>query len=501
VNSIATTRFGVMPSHTDRRCALFLFLFLNFLFILTSTGRVRTIDEAMASFETESLVLRRSTSVPQAIAGGLFYGKMDRDGKPQSPYASGHPLAATPWYAAGHFLLRSLPGVPLAAGEVMDDFAVTLSNATWAALAAAVTFLLFRKMGLEAADALFATLLATLATPLFAYSGWFYSEPLAALLLLAAALALFAEPPDLPVSDFRAALGGIMLALAVWVRPAHGIAAPVFLAALLLRGSKAFRAAAIVAGLVGIAAAAYLVRNDVLFGNPFDFGYPPAAEGGKQLNTFQTPLLTGLLGFLISPGKSVFLFAPPVVLAICGLPRLWRRDRGLAVVAFLTPLVYLFFYAKYTQWEGGYCFGPRYMVPAISLLCLGLGPVLLEATPRIRAVAWALLVAGFLVQCVGLSTSFLEDQARGGYYDVSWNYNFWHSPLWGQGRLLFHYLTDPAPAPIGRGFDRWFVFLAKAGVSKGVLAAIGLLAGAGAALSAWQLKRALAESSRGESAK
>jgi len=38
----------------------------------------------------------------------------------------------------------------------------------------------------------------------------------------------------------------------------------------------------------------------------------------KRLNTFDTPLWKGLYGFLLSPGKSVFIFAPPLLLALAG---------------------------------------------------------------------------------------------------------------------------------------------------------------------------------------
>jgi hypothetical protein len=39
-------------------------------------------------------------------------------------------------------------------------------------------------------------------------------------------------------------------------------------------------------------------------------------------------------------------------------------------------------------------------------------------------------------------------------------------------RQLIHYLASPVSAPLGRGFDRWFVFLSKAGISKGTIAAL-----------------------------
>jgi hypothetical protein len=243
--------------------------------------------------------------------------------------------------------------------------------------------------------------------------------------------------------------------------------------------------------MVEIFGGAYLLRNQIYFGNPFDFGYPDVAEGGRHLNTFRTPLATGLFGFLLSPGKSVFLFAPPILLAIPGVWRLWKRDAGLAVVAAGLPLIYLLFFARYTQWEGGYCVGPRYLVPALMVLCLGLGPMLAEAGPRVRKLAVILFAAGMFVQIISISTSFLEDQATGSYYDAQWNYRMDYSSVTRQGLLLLHYLTTSPPAPIGLGFDRWFVFLGKAGVSRGLLALGLCLEVAGLIFFSWRLKKTL----------
>jgi hypothetical protein len=51
----------------SRRIALWLFAALQFFYLLTSTGRVRTPDEYNTLYTTESLVLRGSTAVPQAV--------------------------------------------------------------------------------------------------------------------------------------------------------------------------------------------------------------------------------------------------------------------------------------------------------------------------------------------------------------------------------------------------------------------------------------------------
>jgi hypothetical protein len=238
-----------------------------------------------------------------------------------------------------------------------------------------------------------------------------------------------------------------------------------------------------------------LAYNHAIYGSPFQFGYPTAAEGGRNLNSFHTPMWRGLFGYLLSPGKSVFLFAPPIVAALFGIRLVWIRNRGLCVLAAGSLPVYLLFFCKLTNWEGGYCFGPRYMVPAIALLCLALAPAIDGRAKRFRIATIALGAAGFAVQLIGMATSFLEDQATTGrYYDPNWSYRLSYS--WrGQFDLLMQYLNTTQPAPLGRGFDRWFVFLAKAGIPEGTILGIAAVMLAGLALSAMKLRRSLEQSS------
>ena len=295
---------------------------------------MRTIDEVTVDYQAESLATRGATSVPQAISSGLFYGKMDRAGNPQAPYGMGQATLVLPWYFAGRALRAVLPGIPAGARDAVLDAVLTASSATFSALAAALAFLILVRLGIATRPAIAAALMLALATPLFAYSSWFFSEPLVAALFLGAALCLFTGEKGAPISSGNAAWGGLLLGIALWVRPTHALATLVFVAAMLVRDrEKAIRPVITLAIVVAVFGGAYLLRNQMLFGNPFDFGYPDVAEGGKRLNSFETPLLTGLRGLLVSPGKSVFLFAPPILLAIAGIRRLARRDRGLAVCA------------------------------------------------------------------------------------------------------------------------------------------------------------------------
>ncbi len=479
---------------------------------------MRTSDEYNTLYTTESLVLHGTTAVPQAVALHNFYGRPDVHGQPRAAYPPGQAVVCMPWYALGQYVLARLPGVPAEDTDLVVAFAACLSSATFAALAVTFFFLLLVGIGTPLRAALMATAMLGLATPISAYSAWLFSEPLSAAIFTGVAWLLLArnnDPRDLqngrPISLRTAAIGGLILGLGTLVRPTNVIAVAVFALAVMMKNGEAggrpsvaprFSAltwarrgvpaslALCAASTVGVAI--LLAHNALLFGSPLAFGYPAVAEGAKRLNSFDTPIFKGFYGFLFSPGKSVFLFAPPIILALVGLGGLWRRDRGLATVAILLPLANFFFFAKYSQWEGGYCVGPRYLLPALVLLCLGLGPVLANAGARIKVLAVVLFVAGALVQGISLATSFMEDQApRGHYYDANWTYRLDYS-LAGQVRLLFKYLGSDRPAQLGLGWDRWFVFLAKGGISRATLAVLAAAMAAGFGISILGLAKSVA---------
>jgi hypothetical protein len=485
-----------------RHLALWLFFTFQFFYLLTSTGRVRTPDEYNTLYTTESLVLHGTTAVPQAVELHNFYGRLDVHGHPRAAYPPGHALAVAPWYAFGHYVLARLPGVPHNPPDDDTDlvvaFASCLSSATFAALAVTFFFLLLTGIGTPPRAALMATAMVGLATPIFAYSAWLFSEPLSAAIFTGVAWLLFArnrsEDAGQPISLPTAVIAGLILGLSVLVRPTNVLVIAVFAVAILARdGMSAIKSALAFCVASSLGVASLLAHNAILFGSPFAFGYPTVAEGAKKLNSFATPILTGLYGFLFSPGKSLFLFAPPAILALAGLRALWRRDRALATLAILLPLADLFFFCKYSQWEGGYCVGPRYLVPAIVFLCLGLGPMLEKRSLGVKSLAILLPIAGALVQCLSLATSFMEDQAgRGQYYDSHWTYRLSYS-LAGQVSLFLKYLRSSQPARLGLGWDRWFVFLAKGGISRATIAVLTSAIVAAFAISLISLAKSVAE--------
>jgi len=448
------------------RTFLLLFVFLNFLYLLTSTGRVHTIDEISAVIQAESIALHGTTAVPQAVGSKVYYGKIGRDGQPHSAYLPGQSTAIVPWYDLGHFVLAKLPGVPAGAQDLVVSMTSTWSNATFAALAAALVLPLALAIGLTLRQGLTLAFVIAVGSPLFVYSAWLFSEPLTAALWMGAAVALFAFPE---ISLRRAAVAGVLIGCAMWVRPTNVVAAPVFLAAMLVRHrQRAIRATlgtAIVIGLIGVS---ILVRNHALFGSVIDFGYPKYAEAGRETSSFNIPWHVGIGALLFSPGKSALLFCPLALLAIPAIGRLWRRDRGLALLCGGVPLINLLFYGHYSSFEGSYSYGPRYLVPSLVLLCIALGAWFFDPPRWWRKAFVALFAIGLAVQVIGLSTNVLEDMVANHYYDARYFYQLGYSPITGQLRLIAKYMGG-APAGLGMGFDRWFLFATKAGIPMWII--------------------------------
>jgi hypothetical protein len=452
----------------------------QFFYMLTSTGRLRTSDEYNTFYTSESIVLRGSTAIPQAVQLHNFYGRFDLKGRPRAAYPPGQAVLCVPWYALGYYVLSHLPGVPVEDRDFVLWLSSVLSSAMFSALTVTFLFLLLTGIGISWRASLFATGLVGLATPIFSYSAYFFCEPLSAAIFMGVALLAFGCRGE-PVSMRAATLAGLILGLATWVRPTNALAIPIFAAALFFRdGKSALRTMAVLCGCAAVGVVVLFSRNELLFGSAFDFGYPKATDYGISVDVrFDTPLSVGLYGFLLSPGKSMFLFAPPLLLAVVGLRRLWKLERGLAALAIFFPLIYLAFFSRYSSWEGGYCVGPRYLVPSITMLCIALGPVLTMDSKLIRKAAWVLLVIGATVQSISLATSFLEDQApRGHYYDSTWHYRLGYS-LRGPIHLFWKYLANGQPAHLGLGWDRWFMFLHIAGISWATLTVIVMLMLAG----------------------
>jgi hypothetical protein len=158
-------------------------------------------------------------------------------------------------------------------------------------------------------------------------------------------------------------------------------------------------------GLLG--AAPFLViqfiYNTIRTGSPFRTAYGTGAVSF----VFGTETLDGFLGLWASPGKSIFLYNPPLVFALFGIPLVVRRCRLWATALAVTAIPVVLVYGKFMFWSGDWCWGPRYLLFLVPLLLLP-GVFLVDEAIKHRRVvvgvlATAVFVLGIGVQVIGSS--------------------------------------------------------------------------------------------------
>jgi hypothetical protein len=87
---------------------------------------------------------------------------------------------------------------------------------------------------------------------------------------------------------------------------------------------------------------------------------------------------------------------------------LWRRSLPLASVIALGAPVWIVLNALFYDWPGGWCWGPRYLLPILPLAFIAIGLVVDQ--PRLRGPVRILCTAGFIVNLLGVVVS--EDAYR-----------------------------------------------------------------------------------------
>lgn len=150
---------------------------------------------------------------------------------------------------------------------------------------------------------------------------------------------------------------------------------------------------------------AFVAYNQVRWGSPFASGYGGAVTAGF----WRENILVGLWGQLLSPGKSVLLYSPPLLLALFGARRFVSRRPAAAAAIALTVGPIVLIYARYVFWSGDWAWGPRYLLFALPILMLPIAEWMSPAqsegpAPRRRAtrvVVLAVGAAGLFVQLLG----------------------------------------------------------------------------------------------------
>jgi hypothetical protein len=301
----------------------------------------------------------------------------------------------------GALLQRVLGAVAPARAGALVVATSQLGPILLGALAPALFFRLLGQLGYSRRQAAWTTLLLGTGTSLWVYARCPYSEILQAtcLVVFLGALLRAGETPT------RAAFlrWGLTVALLINAKNIYLACLPGALVYLFLRlrarrldlwSGLGWAGLGLAPGLIALAA-----YNFLRWGGAATTGYEGVTIGFWRENVF-----FGLWGLLLSPGKSLFLFSPPLLLGLLGIRRLLaqRPHVALAIGLSVGPIVLL--YGRYLFWSGDWGWGPRFLVFALPALLLPAAELFDRDRPPGRARlagVGALLLAGVAVQGIG----------------------------------------------------------------------------------------------------
>lgn len=402
-------------SHTDTRAPtpagapgrLCLLLFGGLFVVYSLNGReIGSYDTQPAKFLAREIVLRQTLTLDATVAAAPALGErpgfvLTEDGH----YRSAYPLASA--------LMAAVVAAPLSLARVVDldtlygpALVAKITASLLVALAVVLQFRLAARY-LPPGGAFLLAVAVGLGTNYWALASQTLWQHESVALGLSGAALMMAVPDD-RLSAARRHAAGAFLALAVAARPQ--VAPAVLLLALSLivrrrswRDAAALWPLALVGGVVVLVNLAWF--GHVLGAMPQLEALHPTVHAVPGTWS-RTPWL-GAAGLLFSPSRGLLVFSPIVLVALAGVPAVWRSgwhraERWLVVAAGAQVLLY----ASYSVWWGGFTYGPRYtldllpvLVPAGALGWLAIADARVARIMTAAALAWSLLVSGTGAWC------------------------------------------------------------------------------------------------------
>ena len=424
-----------MKSPTDptpRWTPLVLAVFVFSVYWATFLGRLRTIDEIAIFAVTESLVKHSSLSANQ-IAWVYHPGGENLIFPGPSGDLYSHKGVFTSLLAAPLFWLA------LHSSSVGLVHASLLVNPALSASMAAMTHQLALRLGFSSRAGVATALSLSLGSLVWPYAQTLFTETGVAFLWLSA-LYLLIPSRNRPRRVLWVSLAGGLVGLSASASIAAAVMGPLMLGYLALHLTRTPRSGGsgeqpgrdleqkapaegrrpvwhcLFAFSAAFFAMLFLVQwlNYLRYGHWLSTGYALQSETlrleGAGLAFF---------GLVASPYRGVIWYVPLVLALPPGLWWLSRRRPLEASLCFATLLAWLILFSTWTAWWGGVNWGPRYLVPLMPLLFLGLAPVWEKALSRAAPAGWRLAFFGLaglsgLVQLVAVFTDY-----------VPYEYQYW----------------------------------------------------------------------------
>ncbi len=449
------------------------FLILSGIYILTMSGHIYTIDSYHVFKVAESMTLKGSLEVPYT-----YMAVRGVDDKYYSKFGIGQSIAAIPFFKCAQLLYPYIPKqvieqIKAAQSKVitrLDDrkapprylyvytqgppdpfysYIVLMFNPIVTALGMMLLLKLLMKLAYSIQVSFLMSCIAAFGTFVWPLSRDFFQHPLILVFLLQTIILWIGiKDQNTQILFFKM---GIVGALAILTRVFTIIWIPIITAFLAYEfiasrewNKKRFISfigylAPILVSIVILA-----ILNYVRFGDPMRSGYHTQFDEGF----FSTPLLKGLALNFLSYDRSLFLFAPPILASIFGLKKFIKKNARLSTLIACFLLAYIILYSKWWSYQGGWCIGPRFLLPIVPLLLLPVAEIFrLRRGVKKGALFFLILLAltGIFLQVLWMSLEYttmyqlndkrifsIPDIFRALFQSGRWGLDYWYINMIGE---------------------------------------------------------------------
>jgi hypothetical protein len=413
--------------------ALVILVCLVSVYTLTYSGTFITDDEHILAVRTISLAFDEEINYSRVLGNSRVYN---------FSMISPEALNIEPGQAIiGSLLARA--AVMLGVGQVQ---AIFLLNVWTTALTAVVLFCTVLVHGYSQRTATVTAVVFGVGSIAWPYSQTYFRDPLAMFFLACAWL--FAQ---LLIKDQKSHLKGKIYSLfgfvffsivGVLTKNTTAIAIPIMFLEILL--NKIVRSGNYIKCLAGILAVSkkttFILTGVVLLLSAWFLIVPRVPQLFRASPEYylimltrvaSTPLIEvgdAFIGTLLSPGKSIFLFSPVLVLALVSLFSHWKTAWPAWLYLGLLMFAQGLFYGL--EWPGHVNWGARYTLPALPLLVISSAPVIDTCLKDLKKRIGILMLTVFSVsiQLLGIFAPINEyyvEMARGNQListvDPVWN--------------------------------------------------------------------------------
>lgn len=395
--------------------ATFLVVFLFYLGLIR--GQLISTDEILCYEATRSIWMRGTADM---VIGEGTHLAPGRHGLLYSAVNSGQSFLCLPLFATGRFVeailfrvgaletTRNLTWPPLARngliwGGELELLFCSIFNVVIVALTVTVFLACNLRLGVRPKWALASTVAFAFASYPMGYAGTLFTQPIEALCTLWAFYFLLSDR-YFPDSKSRWAAGLVMVVMlqcrfpsflafpALWLYHLWNVLARA-------KGTRALRELLPMAISLGLGLAIHAADQYWKFDSL-------ANQAAYAEADFDHPLWRGLVGFLLSPGDSVFLYTPLLILTPWTLWRFWKSFSRETVFLLTLTGTYLVVMGSFENWHGLWCFGPRYTVVFTPVLLLPLGHWLQTQGKGVKLTAGVLTIVGAFVNSAHVLANF-----------------------------------------------------------------------------------------------